>query len=883
VRNREDKKMNQRPMPPRIPHRFFRWYCRPELRGHIEGDLLEEFNSRHRAEGPNRARLRFALDVLLLFRPGIIKSLPRYEFNNPTAMYKSYLKIAWRNLTRNQGFSIINVGGLAMGMAVAILIGLWVYDELTFNQYFDHYDRVARVYRNGTLNGVTHTSTYLPVALAPELETKYGSDLKHVTMVWPVGDHIVAADKENFSMKGSYMQPQGLEIFSLKMIHGSIASFKELHSIVLSASAAKTLYGDDDAIGKTLKIDNILDGKVVGVYEDIPGNAHFSGTQFFATWELLLTTNKWMIGQGFENNMLDIYVELADNVSFGDASNRIKDAVLNNVRNTSYERVNPQLFLHPMSKWHLWGDFQNGVNTGGSIDMVWLFGVVGIFVLILACINFMNLSTARAEKRAKEIGIRKAIGSVRAQLIAQFYCESFLIAAAAFVLSIVLVTISLPWLNDIASKQIAMPWTNVYFWGCCAAFIALTGILAGSYPAIFLSAFNATAALKGGVKHGRAASVPRKILVVTQFSVSIVLILGTIVVYKQLMFAKNRPIGYDRNGLVTVLMNSQDFQGKYEVLRNEIKNTGAVTEVAFCSSPPTDIWNTNGGFEWEGMPPGYLAEFGTFTVTPGYGTTVGWQFADGRDFDADMASDSLAFVVNESAAKAMGLKNPVGSHVKYQSWWTKGKSEFHIIGVIKDQIMKSPYDPAVPSVFYLGGGVSWLAMRIKPELATSDAIKKIQSAFNKVVPDVPVQFKFADQEYALKFAAEERAGTLASVFSSLAIFISCLGLFALAAFVAEQRTKEIGIRKVVGASVLNLWSMLSGQFVMLVIISCIIAMPVAYYLMDSWLAKFDYRTNVSWWVFMSTGVGALTITVLTVSYQAVKAALVNPVKSLRSE
>jgi predicted permease len=798
-------------------------------------------------------------------------------------MYKNYLKIAWRNLTKNQGFSIINVGGLAMGMAVAILIGLWVYDELTFNKYFDNYDRVARVYRNGTLNGVTHTTTYLPVALGPELQTKYGSDYKHVAMAWPVNDHIVSSEKESWSMKGGFIQPQGLEIFSLKMIEGSTAPFKDPHTIVVSASAARMLYGNATAVGKTIKIDNTMDARIVGVYEDIPKNAYFNETQFFAPWDLWITVNQWIVGQNFENNFLDIYVELADNVPLDDASVRMKDAVLNNVRNTGYERVNPQLFLHPMSKWHLWGDFQNGVNSGGSIDTVWLFGVVGIFVLILACINFMNLSTARAEKRAKEIGIRKAVGSVRAQLIAQFYIESFLIATAAFILAVVLVTISLPWLNDVASKQIAMPWTDLRFWSCCIAFIALTGILAGSYPAIFLSAFNTTKALKGGIKHGRAASLPRKILVVTQFSVSIVLILGTIVVYDQLMYAKNRPIGYDRNGLVTVLMTARDYVGKNDVLRNEIKNTGAVIEVAFCSSPPTDIWNTNGGFEWEGMPPGYLSEFATFTVTPEYGTTVGWQFVDGRDFSAEMASDSLAFVINESAAKAMSLNAPVGSHVKYQNWWTNGKRDFHIIGVIKDQVMKSPYDPAIPSVFALGGGINWVAMRIKPDLATADAIKSIQSAFTKVVPDVPVQYKFADQEYALKFAAEERTGMLAAVFSSLAIFISCLGLFAMAAFVAEQRTKEIGIRKVVGASVLNLWSLLSSQFLVLIFVSCIVAMPIAYYFMDSWLSRFAYRTPIAWWIFMATGIGAMGITLITVSFQAVKAALVNPVKSLRSE
>ncbi|MGC3944440.1 MAG: ABC transporter permease [Chryseolinea sp.] len=869
-------------MPPAVAHRFFRWYCRRDLLTHIEGDLLEEFNANSKAQTERFARWRFTRDVILLFRPGIIRSPKKVKYTNPTIMYKSYMKIAWRNLQKNRGFSLINVGGLAMGMAVAILIGLWIYDEMTFNTYFDNYNRIARVHRTGTLNGETMATTYLPVALGEELRTKYGSDFRHVVMTWPTGDHVIASEKESWSLKGAYIEPKGLEMFSLKMVEGSYAPFSDPHSIVLSKSAATTLFGRESAVNKLVRIDNTMDAKVVGVFEDIPRNAHFNDVQFFSPWDLIVSVNPWITSQGFDNNFLEIYVQLNDNADVNDVSSHIKDAILNNIQSADYKAVNPQLFLHPMEKWHLWADFHNGVITG-QIDMVWLFGVVGVFVLVLACINFMNLSTARAEKRAKEIGIRKAIGSIRSQLVAQFYSESFLIASAAFVLSIAMVTISLPWLNDISYKQISMPWTNPYFWGFCVCFVLVTGILAGSYPAIFLSSFNASKALKGGMKFSHATSLPRKVLVVTQFSVSVILILGTIVVYNQISYAKDRPIGYERNGLVNVLLNSQEYQGKNDALRNELLASGTVTDVGFCSSPPTDIWNSNGGFTWEGMAPGFLAEFGTFTVTPGYGTTVGWQFTEGRDFNRDLASDSSGFVINEAAAKLMGFQTSVGKQVKYESWWTNGVRDFYVIGVIKDQIMKSPYDPAVPSVYFLKGYVNWLAMRIKPQLSTSEAMKGIQTAFNKVVPGVPVQYKFADQEYALKFAAEERVGVLAAVFSSLAILISCLGLFALAAYVAEQRTKEIGIRKVVGASVLNLWSMLSGQFIVLIVISCIVAMPIAYFAMDSWLGKFNYRTHVAWWVFAVTGLGAIAITLLTVSFQAVRAALMNPVKSLRSE
>ncbi|HTF16668.1 MAG TPA: ABC transporter permease, partial [Chryseolinea sp.] len=653
-RSGSNEKDQRRKLPPRIPLRLFRWYCRPDLVSNIEGDLVEEYNTCLTARGARYANWRFTVDVALLCRPGIIKSYRRKPTVNSAPMYKSYLKIAWRNLLKNRGFSAINVGGLAIGMAVAILIGLWVYDEISFNTYYKKYERLARVYRTGTLNGETLATTYLPIALGEELQGKYGSDFKHVAMVWPAGDHIIASEKDQWSLLGEFMQPQGMAMFTLNMLEGTHASLDDPHSIVLSKSAATTLFGSESALGKLIKIDNTMDAKVTGVYEDIPRNAHFSDVQFFAPWDLLVSGNPWIKSQGFGNNFLDIYVELIDGINIQDASGRIKDAVLNNIQaDKEYVAVNPQLFLHPMKKWHLWANFHNGVNTG-LIEMLWLFGVIGIFVLVLACINFMNLSTARAEKRAKEIGIRKAIGSVRSQLIAQFYCESFVVAIAAFFLSLIAVTVALPWLNDLSYKQIEMPWNNPYFWASCAAFIFITGILSGSYPAIFLSAFNATKALKGALRPGRYASLPRKVLVIAQFSVSIVLIVGTVVVYKQLMFAKDRPVGYERKGLVNVLMNSKDFQGKYDVLRNELKNTGVITEMALSSSPPTEIWNTNGGFDWDGKDPGFIAEFATFTVTPTYGSTVGWQFIDGRDFTMDLASDSAAFVINEAAAKVIG-------------------------------------------------------------------------------------------------------------------------------------------------------------------------------------------------------------------------------------
>jgi len=870
--------------PPKLPLRFFRWYCSQKLIDYIEGDLMEVYERRLEKSGKRYADLHFIKDVLLLFRPGIIKPAEGYQRLNTYGMYKSYFKIGWRNLLRNKGYSLINIGGLAVGMAVAILIGLWIHDELDFNKYHKNYKSIARVLRNGTLNGETFTHPALPYALGDELRTKYGNTFKQVVMAWNVGDHILSVGDKKLTMSGEFMEPGGTELFSLNLIHSAGSGLTDPHAILLSQSAAAAMFGDENPLGKVLTIDNRMEVKVTGVYEELPHNTHFHGVKFFAPWDLLIAYNEWIKYQGFTNNFLAIYVNLNDHTNFEAATHQVKDAILNNVQDDKvYVTINPQLLLHPMEKWHLWTEWKNGVNTGGLVQIVWLFGMVGIFVLLLACINFMNLSTARSEKRSKEVGIRKTIGSVRSQLIGQFFSESFLVVILAFVIALLLVSISLSGFNELAGKQIEMPWGASYFWFGSFIFIIITGSLAGTYPALYLSSFKAISVLKGTFRTGRFASIPRQVLVVVQFTVSIALIAGTIIVYQQIQYAKNRPVGYSRDGLLMVDIGLPEVNNKYEALHTELKNSGVVTEVARSSSPLTDVWNSNGGFDWQGRDPASIPEFDTHTISPEYGKTIGWHIVNGRDFNGELASDSAAFIINESTAKILGFENPVGEVVTWKNWWTKGVVGFTIIGVVKDVIMQSPYAPPAPSVYFLGGNHSWMTLKLNPNATTSDALTTIENAFKKVVPTVPLSYKFVDQQYELKFAAEERISKLASVFAVLAIFISCLGLLGLASYVAEQRTKEIGIRKVVGASVLNLWMMLSKDFIVLVMLSSLIAIPIAYYFLSDWLNQFDYRTNISWQVFGLTGLGAFAITILIVSYKAITTALANPVKSLRSE
>lgn len=868
-------------IPPRLATKWLVYFLRDDLAEEVLGDLQEKFYLACKKGPAFRARLNYWYQALNYMRPFAIRKL-RSSPSNHYAMYQSYFKIGWRNLLRNKGYSMINIGGLALGMSVAMMIGMWIHDELSYDTYHQNYERIARVIRNGTLNGETFSSTYMPFPLADELRTKYGSNFKHVAMAMQ-GDHILDTGEKKQTQKGLFIEAGAPEMFTLKMLKGSWSGLKEPQSIFLSESLAKNLFGDEDPMEKQLKINSSMDVKVTGVYEDLPRNSHFNGVRFMAPWQLFASVNAWMQYQGFANNFLDIYVELQPAAEPDKVSENIKDAILVNIQeHKEYVAANPQLFLHPMSKWHLRSEWKNGVNTGGLIEFVWLFGVIGTFVLILACINFMNLSTARSEKRAKEVGIRKVMGSVKTQLVNQFFSESFLVVTLAFLCSLFLVAISLPWFNQLAAKEMIMPWKYLNFWLTSAVFIFFTGLVAGSYPALYLSSFQPVRVLKGLFRVGRFAAVPRKVLVVVQFTVSVTLVVGTIIVYQQIQFAKNRPVGYNRDGLLMMPITTPEFYSNIRVLINELKGSGVVEEVALSGGPTTRYWSTQGGFTWKGKDPAQQAEFAALSVSPEYGNTVGWQFLSGRDFSIEFASDSAGFVITESAAKLFNFDDPVGETVHWEPGWRKA-GDFRIIGVIRDLVMESPFGTPMPTVFFISGYTNWINIKIKPQVSTAESLPVIESVFRKIVPSVPFDYKFADEEYRAKFAAEERIGRLTSVFASLAILISCLGLFGLASFVAEQRTKEIGIRKVVGASVFSLWKMLSKDFVVLVVISCIISIPIAYYFLSDWLQKYDYKTEISLWVFSISGLGAITITLLTVSYQAIKAALMSPVNSLRSE
>jgi len=755
---------------------------------------------------------------------------------------------------------------------------LWIWDELSFDKYHQNYDQVAIVMQHEVFNGNINTGAPIPLPLDAELRKNYGSDFKHLALSSWTSSHILNVGDKKISYKGNFMGAEAPEIFSLRMLHGSRGGLKDPSSILISQSVAKALFGDANPMNKVIRLDNKDGFKVSGVYEDLPRNITLHDVAFIGPWEYYIhAPGNERSPTDWGDNSLFMYVQIADHTDMTKVSAKIKTIKLDKLERED-KKFNPLLFLQPMSKWHLYSEFKNGVNTGGAIQYVWLFGIIGIFVLLLACINFMNLSTARSEKRAKEVGIRKAVGSLRGQLIKQFFCESFLIATLAFAFSLLLLWLTMPWFNNIAGKQMAILWNSPFFGLACIGFTLFTGVIAGLYPALYLSSFNPIKVLKGTFKAGRFATLPRKVLVVTQFTVSVILIIGTIIVFKQIQFAKNRPVGYSRDGLVDIEVTNDDLHKHFDALRTDLLQSGAVAEIAESTSSTTGVNNHRGDVSWKGKDPSMTSFFGNINVSTNYGKTVGWQFTDGRDFSSRSVADSTAIVLNEAAVKYMGLKNPVGEIVRVGKW------DMTVIGVVKDMVMESPYEPVKQSIFRIGrGAMDDILIKINPKMSTHDALGKVEAVCKTYSPSVPFSYRFADDEYARKFATEERIGKLASSFAMLAIFISCLGLFGMASFVAEQRIKEIGVRKVLGASVFGLWRLMSRDFVSLIIIALFIATPVAYYFMHGWLQHYTYRAELSWWIFALTGAGAIIITLLTISYQSIRAALANPVKSLRSE
>ncbi|HMJ68594.1 MAG TPA: ABC transporter permease [Cyclobacteriaceae bacterium] len=865
--------MKNNPSPPRLFVRFFRWYCHPKVIGYIEGDLMEVYQRRYRESGKRFADLRFALDVIFLLRPAIVRPVGNSQPLNTYDMYSNYLKIAFRNLLKHKGYSTINILGLALGMSVALLIGLWVKFQASFNDFHVNGDNISIVMKRTFFNNTKGTQTGVMLPLYDELKAHY-PEVKFATRLdW--GDHnaLVAGDTR-ISKRGHFADPDFLHMFTFPLVKGDIkTALKDPYSIVVTESLAVALFGDQDPMGKmvTLNKNQVV---VTGVLKDVPPNSTLQ-FDFLAPYELRVLTVDWIREARDEwgNNFLQTYVMLNDGVTPEQFSARIEH-LLQEKQNDKDEAA---FFVHPLSRMHLHGGFKDWVNTGGAIELVRLFAIIGLLVLSIACINFINLSTARSEKRAREVGVRKAVGSYRRQLIGQFLSESMLTTFIAFLISLLIVRLSLPLMYSIGFEYISLDITDFKLMGIAIAACIVTGLLAGWYPALYLSGIKAVTVLKGGFRGGNAANLPRKVLVVSQFTFSIALIIATIVIFLQIEHARNRSLGYNPNLLINTYFN-EDHIKHYDAMKEQLLATGYVEAVSRSTSPMTGVYNDWGGFTWEGLDPASHPAFSVLMVDHDYEKTAQLTINKGRFFDREHATDTVGVVLNEAAVKLIGFQDPVGKTMKHND------TRLLIIGVVQDIVMQNPFQEVAPAVYLLWpGSANQGLIRLREGANIENAIAAIKSAIEKINPDSPFSYQFTDDAFAGKFVNETRQGKLAAIFAVLSILISCLGLFGLASFMAERRTKEIGIRKVVGASMFNLWKMLSKDFVLLVFIACIVSIPASYFLMNTWLNSYAYRTDIPIWIPLTTGIGALVITLLTVSYQTIKAAKMNPVSSLRSE
>jgi putative ABC transport system permease protein len=864
--------------PPKLARNLLLSFLRKDLAEDVAGDLEEGFHLKVKNASLFSARVDYWRQVLNYIRPFAMRKLSGQDLIPNPMMYRSYFKTAYRSMIKNRMLAIINVTGLAIGMGVTLLLSLWIWDELSFNKSHANHRQIGQIFQHVTNNGLRDTWSNVPFPLADELRSNYGGDFQRVVLTSGKYSEMVSVHEKKFSKTGTYAEPGFIEMFSINLLAGDVNSFNDPSSVFLSASTANAFFGVDDPLGKIV----ILDGQtlhVAGVYEDIPEQSELNGLEFIATWQLLYNVSDWMRTQDdpWRPNAFTLYVQLAENSDFTTASAKIKDAKLRRV-SEALAKKKPELFIHPMDAWHLYAEFKEGKNIGGGIQYVWLFGIIASFVLLMACINFMNLMTSKSEQRSREVGIRKSIGSLRTQLMTQFVSESFLISIISFLIALLGVVLLLPAFNGLANKHIIIEWASPGFWLVTLGFCFFTGLLAGSYPAFYLSGIDPGKALKGSFKAGTSAAMFRKALVVMQFTISVILIVGTVTVYRQIEFARNRPVGYDRTALLSIRAGSSELHKHFDALANDLTKSGAVIAVAESYGPPTSGTGSTSQLDWKGKDPNLSVDFSSFGASIDYGKTVGWEIIAGRDFQRDVLSDSSAIILNESAVRYMGLNEPVGEVIRL-----RGEPRT-VVGVIRNMVFESPYEPVRPALYSLAtdaGGV--VVARLNPALSLVESVSLLEKTFKRYAPDAPFDYRFVDAEYARKFGREDRIGKLSSMFTLLAIFISCLGIFGLSSFVAEQRTKEIGVRKVLGASVFNLWKMLCGDFVVLVAISCIIAAPIAYYGVSSWLTKYDYRTTFPWWMIAGAGSATLVITLVTVSYHTLKAASMKPVNSLRSE
>jgi len=789
-------------------------------------------------------------------------------------MFRLNLKIALRNLWKNKGFSLINIGGLAIGLGSCMVLLLYVAYEYGYDKQFTDYDKTYVVYNNSIANGKTFSWAWTPGKMADQVKEKIPGVTYAAQSSYPY-PLLVEHDARKLRAKGVFVGADFLKILDYKFISGKPKQpLNGLNSVILTKTLAGKLFGGEDPVNKVVKLNNSELLNVEAVIEDVPANSSIK-FDYLMSWALYEKREPWVKSSSFGNNICLTLVQLQDPSLLTDANNAIRGIYQQNDKDATNEAL-----LHPLAKWHLYDEFENGKSIGGKIDQLKIFLMLAFCILLIACVNFMNLSTARSEKRAKEVGVRKAIGSSRKSLIGQFMLESVLLTLIGTVLAFVLAEISLPYFNNLLGINLVIEYQNWKFWFGLLVLIAFTGLLAGSYPAIYLSSFEPVKVLKGfGIKAGSSVSI-RKVLVVFQFVFAACLIVCTTVIYQQLSYIKNKPIGYDKGNLIQIAAqgNLKD-QKKAALLKEQLLKSGAAASVTTFSMDISEGGNNTSDITWQGKNPKENALFNFRAIGNDFIKTIGTELVAGREFSAQFSNDTNSVLLNESAVKMMGLKNPVGSIIKW------GTSDNTVVGVVKDFVVESAYQKVAPMIFYAGikDGLEVILVRLNTTKNISSSLSDIDNIVKDIEPNFPVDRKFVDESFEVKFQNEKLLGTLSNWFGGFAIFISCLGLLGLALFMAEQRKKEISIRKVLGASTASILTLLNKDFIKLVAIANAIAFPLAYIIINKWLSAYEYRISISALPFIIAIGLSVLIAILTVSAQSLKVAKANPVDALKYE
>jgi putative ABC transport system permease protein len=786
-------------------------------------------------------------------------------------MIKNYFKTALRNLWKNRTYSFLNIAGLAVGITCAALIFLWIEDELVFNNYFTNKANIYKIKDRQTYDGTTFTFDATPGPLAQGIKAEIPGIKNTARSTW--GNRLLfSLEDKNIYEQGLYVDPAFLSIFQLQFLKGTAAkAFDQLHALVISETMARKFFESINVVGKTIRVNNGQDYVISAVVKDLPKNVSLK-FDWLASFKIYEDKNTWL--QKWGNNGVLTYVQTEPLANISAINARLENYVQS--KDTG---ALAKMSIYPMTRWRLYDSFDNGKEVAGKIKYVRLFSLIAWIILIIACINFMNLATARSEQRAREVGVRKVLGAGKSKLITQFIGESMLMSFISTLLAVGLIYATLPAFNSLVDKELSADLFHPLHFGALLLIALLCGLIAGSYPAFYLSSFNPLGVLKGIKIRTGSAGLVRKGLVIVQFSISVILIISTIIIYQQINHVRDRDLGYNKQDLVYLNLTGK-MREHFNVIKNDLVQTGLVQNASLSNNMVLQLGSNTGDFEWEGKDPSKSVLITVEGVSPEYVSTMGMHLKEGRDFYADAKADSNNVIINETLAGIIRKKNIVGSVISRDG----GASKYTVVGVIRDFVYNNMYAPGAPLILFSDtSNTSFLTVRFKAASNTGAALSKLTSVLKSDNPGYPVEYKFVDDQFEQYFKTETLIGRLAAVFATLAVIISCLGLFGLSAYTAERRTKEIGIRKVLGASVSGITALLSKDFLKLVAISFLIAFPLAWYFMNNWLEDFEYRININWLVFAGAGFIALLIALLTISFQSIKAATANPVKNLRTE